>query len=163
MYRFSPGQINGGGPELDLAQQKSWHNYLTTVLRMSTLLNRKLTDAHGISLDDVRLLSLLDSAPEGSVQMGELVEALPSLPSRLTRQVRRLEEENLVQRTTSPHDRRRVIATITEAGRILVGEAMTTYANEVQTHFLGPLTRPQIAAMGTTCRQIGDALKSAQR
>ena len=163
MSRFSPGQINGGGPELDLAQQKSWQNYLTTVLRMSTLLNRKLTDAHGVSLDDVRLLSLLDSAPDGSVQMGELVDALPSLPSRLTRQVRRLEVIELVQRTTSPQDRRRVIATITEAGRALVAEAMTTYANEVQTHFLGPLTRPQIAAIGTTCRQIGDALKTAQR
>lgn len=163
MARFSPGQINGGGPELDLAQQKSWHNYLTTVLRMSTLLNRRLTDTHGVSLDDVRLLSLLNNAPDGSVQMGELVEALPSLPSRLTRQVRKLEEEGLVRRTTSPQDRRRVIATITKAGRTLVEQAMTTYANEVRTHFLDPLTRPQIAAMGTTCRQISDALKPSPR
>lgn len=163
MTRPSSGQYNGGESELDLAQQKSWHNYLTTVLRMSTLLNRRLTDAHGLSLDDVRLLSLLANAPEGSVQMGELAEALPSLPSRLTRQVRRLEEEELVERTTSPHDRRRVIATITQTGRTLVEQAMITYADGVQTHFLGPLTRPQIAAMGTTCRQISDALKPSQQ
>ncbi|KLO27666.1 hypothetical protein ABW16_15560 [Mycolicibacter heraklionensis] len=163
MVRFYPDQNNGGAVELDLAQQKSWHNYLTTVLRMMTALNRKLTEAHQLSLDDVRLLNLLDSATDGSVQMGELVEALPSLPSRLTRQVRRLEDGGLVQRATSPNDRRRVITTITPAGRTVVGQAMITYSNEVQAHFLNPLTRPQVTAMATTCRQIGDALKLSER
>lgn len=163
MFRFNPGRNNGGVPELDLAEQKSWNNYLTTVLHMTTVLNRQLTDTHRLSLDDVRLLSLLDNATDGSVQMGDLAEALPSLPSRLTRQVRRLEGEGLVQRATSPKDRRRVITSITPAGRTSVEQAMLTYANEIRTHFLGPLTRPQITAMAATCGQIGDALKRPQR
>lgn len=159
MAGFIPGRINGETPELDLAQQKSMQNYLTTVLRMNLVLNRQLTDEHQVSLADVHLLDVLNNAPDGSVQMGELADALATPPSRLTRQVRRLENQGLVLRTVSPHDRRRVVATITEPGRTLVDQAMITYAQAVRTHFLGPLTRPQIAAMANTCRQISDGLK----
>ncbi len=163
MDSFASTRSTGGVPELSLAEQKSWQHYLSTVLHMTTLLNRQLSNVHQLSLADVQLLDLLGNAPTGSIQMGELAAALPSLPSRLTRQVRRLESAGLVERTVSPHDRRRVLAAITESGRSLVEEAMITYANEVRTHFLGPLTRPQITAVATTCKQIGDALKRPRR
>ena len=55
------------------------------------------------------------------------------------------------------------LATITEAGRTVVEQALSTYANEVRTNFLGPLTRPQIVAMASTCRQITDGLKRPKR
>lgn len=163
MDGFISGSINGAAMELSLAEQKSWQNYLAAVLHMNTTLNRELSTTHQLSLADVQLLDLLANTPDGSIQMGELAIALMALPSRLTRQVRRLEGEGLVARTTSPHDRRRVLATITEAGRALMEQAMITYSNEVRTHFLGPLTRPQITAMATTCGQIGDALKRPTR
>lgn len=159
MSSFNPGRIGGGPPELDLAEEKSWQNFLTAVLRMNTALNRELNDAHRLSLADVQLLSLLGNSQAGSIQMGNLADALSSPPSRLTRQVRRLEDQGFVERAVSPHDRRRVVASITETGRTLVEQAMVTYANEVRTHFLAPLTKPQIAAMAASCRQIGDSLK----
>lgn len=159
MAGFIPGRAGRGASELDLAEHKSWQNYLATVLRMSTLLNRELTDSHQLSLADVRLLDLLEHAPTGSVQMGNLAGTLASLPSRLTRQIKRLEDRGLVLREVSPHDRRCVMATITDMGRTLVERAMITYSNVVRTHFLGPLTSPQIAATAGTCRQIGESLK----
>ncbi|WP_067974347.1 MarR family winged helix-turn-helix transcriptional regulator [Mycolicibacter icosiumassiliensis] len=161
MACFLPGRT--GVPKLDLAEHKSWQHYLATVLHMTTLLNRELLDAHQLSLADLQLLDLLDTSPAGSVQMGELPEALDSLPSRLTRQIKKLEERGLVQRTLDPHDRRRVMATITATGKTLLEQTLITYTNAVRTHFLGPLTRPQIAAMATTCRQIGDGLKGPGR
>lgn len=82
MAGFVPGRSVRGASELDLAEHKSWHNYLATVLRMSTLLNRELTDSHELSLADVRLLDLLEHAPARSVQMGDLADALAALPSR---------------------------------------------------------------------------------
>ena len=36
---------------------------------------------------------------------------------------------------------------------------MVTYAEAVREHFLGPLSRPQMAAMGENCRRISAALK----
>lgn len=159
MARLVPGRNIGGSPELDLAEQKSWQNYLATALRMNAMLNRKLDDMHGLSLSDVQLLALLDGCADSGLQMGDLAEALPSPPSRLTRQVRRLENQELVQRAVSPHDRRRVVASITGAGRTVVQNALITYESEVRAHFLGPLTRPQIAAMAASCRLISDGLK----
>ncbi|WP_409436880.1 MarR family winged helix-turn-helix transcriptional regulator [Mycobacterium sp. SMC-14] len=163
MDSFISGPIDGAAMELSLAEQKSWQNYLAAVLHMNTTLNRQLTTTHQLSLADVQLLELLANAPDGNIQMGQLAVASMALPSRLTRQVRRLEGDGLVERTTSPHDRRRVLAAITETARTLMEEAMVTYANEVRTYFLSPLTRPQVAAVATTCGQIDEALRRSMR
>ena len=153
-----PGRAGRSADELDSAEQKSWQNYLVTVLRMTTVLNRELHDVHQLSLDDVRLLNLLEVSATGSIPMAKLTEALAAPPSRLTRQIRRLDERGLVLRDVSPQDRRRVLVTITAAGRTVVQQAMITYANAVRTHFLGPLTRAHMTAVAATCSQISNAL-----
>jgi DNA-binding MarR family transcriptional regulator len=146
-------------PGLDIAEQKSWQNFLDSTLRLSATLNRRLCEAHDLSLFDVRVLDMLDHAPSGSVRMGDLAEALASLPSRLTRQIRRLESQGLVRREASKADRRGVVAAITADGRTAAREAMVTYAECVRTNFLGQLSRSQVAAMGENCRRISAALK----
>lgn len=153
------GRTESDMPGLDIAEQRSWQNYLDSALRIYATLNRGLTEAHDLTLVDVRLLDLLDKSPTGSVRMGDLAEALMSLPSRVTRQIRRLETAGLVTRTASPEDGRGVLATITEEGREVVEKAMVTYCQGVRTHFLSQLSRPQVAAMGENCRRITSALK----
>lgn len=150
-------------PGLDIAEQKSWQNFLDSALRISTMLNRRLTDAHQLSLFAVRVLDMLDNAPSGCARMGDVAEALPSLPSRLTRQIRRLEVQGLVRREASQDDRRGVVATITDDGRTAARQAMVTYAQGVQSYFLDPLSPPQIAVMGENCRRISAALKLSER
>ena len=39
-------------------------------------------------------------------------------------------------------------------GALRCAEAMVTYGEGVRAHFLGKLSRPQIAAMGENCRRI---------
>ncbi|UVO13406.1 MarR family transcriptional regulator [Mycobacterium sp. SVM_VP21] len=163
MAGFVAGRAARSEPTLDLAEQKSWYNYLATVLRMTTVLNRQLTDLHQLTLADVQLLEILGEAAAGSVRMGDLASSLVLLPSRLTRQVRRLEDRGLVVRAVNPQDRRCVVVTITDMGRNLLGQAMITYANAVRAYFLAPLSRPQVAATATACRQIGEALKRPGR
>jgi|SRR5581483_4671670 len=163
MAALIAGRTASEMPGLDIAEQKSWQNFLDSTLRLYTTLNRQLADAHQLSLFDVRVLDMLDSAPTGCARMGDLAEALPSLPSRLTRQIRRLEGQGLVRREASPDDRRGVVAAITDDGRALARRAMVTYAEGVRTHFLGHLSRAQIAAMGENCRRISAALKLSDR
>jgi DNA-binding MarR family transcriptional regulator len=110
----------------------------------------------------VRLLDMVDNSATGSARMGDLADGLMSLPSRVTRQIRRLELQGLVCRGASPDDGRGVLASITEAGRAAVTEAMLTYGQGVRAHFLGRLTRPQIAAMGENCRRISVGLKAGE-
>ena len=103
-------------PGLDIAEQRSWQNFLDSALRMYATLNRSLVDAHHLTLNDVRLLDMLDKSATGSARMGDLADGLMSLPSRVTRQIRRLELQGLVRRGASPDDGRGVLASITEKG-----------------------------------------------
>ncbi len=149
-------------PGLDIAEHKAWQNFLDSTLRLHGTLNRRLTEVHQLSMFDLRVLDMLDHAPTGCARMGDLAEALASLPSRLTRQVRRLEAQGLVGRKTSPDDRRGVVAAITDDGRAVAREAMTTYAEGIRAHFLGPLSRSQVVAVGENCRRISAALKRCE-
>ena len=148
-------------PGLDLAEMRSWQNFLEAALRMSAMLNRGLVESHKLTLVDVRLLDLLNKAPGGAARMGDLADGLMSLPSRVTRQIRRLETAGLVRREASPDDGRGVVATITDEGRMAVTQAMVTYGVCVKAHFLGQLSRPQVAALGENCRRINAGLKVA--
>lgn len=147
-------------PGLDIAEQRSWQNFLEAALRLYGTLNRGLSDQHQLSLVDVRLLEILHRSETGSARMGDLAEQLLALPSRMTRQIRRLEAAGLVRREASPDDGRGVLAGITDAGRAVVEEAMVTYANGVRELYLGPLTRPQMSGMGENCRRISASLKT---
>ncbi len=124
---------------LDIAEQRSWQNFLDAALRLYGTLNRGLVDKHKLSLVDVRLLEILDNSETGAARMGDLADQLMSLPSRVTRQIRRLETAGLVRREASPpDDGRGVLASITDLGREVVEDAMLTYAKGVRDNFLTP-------------------------
>lgn len=154
------GRTASDTPGLDIAEQRAWQNFLDAALRMYATLNRSLVDEHQLTLNDVRLLDLLAGSPNGAARMGGLAEALMSLPSRVTRQMNRLEKQGLVGRRASPGDGRGVLASITAEGRVALRAAMKTYGATVRTHFLDSLTRPQVAAVGENCRRITEGLKS---
>jgi DNA-binding MarR family transcriptional regulator len=155
------GRTASDMPGLDIAELRSWQNFLEAALRLSATLNRGLVEVHKLTLVDVRLLDMLAKSSTGSARMGDLAEGLMSLPSRITRQIRRLENQGLVRRQASPDDGRGVLATITDEGRSVVKQALVTYGQGVRMHFLGQLSRPQVAAMGENCRRINAALKVA--
>jgi DNA-binding MarR family transcriptional regulator len=157
------GRMAGDMPGFDIAELKSWQHFLDCGLRLYAILNRCLADEHNLSLFDVRVLDMLGNAAEGSARMGDLAEALPALPSRLTRQIGRLESQGLVLRRTSPDDRRGVVAVITDSGRLVSRRAMITYAQSVRSYYLAQLSRKQIAAMGENCRRISVGLKESDR
>lgn len=145
-------------PGLDIAEQKSWQNYLTATLRLYSTLNRRLIKAHQLPMADLRLLQTLRVNAENGFRMGDLAATLRALPCRLTRQTRRLEAQGLVQRHISPQDRRGVVVAITDAGRQLADAAMVTYAQNVRSVFLDCLSRAQIGAMKQRCDRIGTRL-----
>jgi DNA-binding MarR family transcriptional regulator len=149
-------------PGLDIAEQRAWQNFLDAALSLYGTLNRELVDGHRLTLNDVRLLDVLDRSPTGSARMGDLADELMSLPSRVTRQTHRLETHGLVTRCSSPEDGRGVLATITDDGRRQLRSALATYGDGVRTHFLSRLSRAQTAAIGENCRRISTALRSTE-
>ncbi|MGV0593113.1 MarR family winged helix-turn-helix transcriptional regulator [Mycolicibacterium porcinum] len=137
----------------------SWHDYLDTAIRAYHALNRALHTAHALSLLDVILLDFLMKSPDGTARMGDLAQAVVLMPGRVTQQVRRLEAQGLLRRTTSERDRRSVLAQITPAGRSRMRLALRTYAGWVRIHYLDPLSRRQLTAIGDSCRRISTGLR----
>lgn len=148
-------------PALDDTEQRSWQHFLDAAMRLYILLNRKLMDVHKLTLFDVLLLEMLAKSGSGSARMGDLAHALMLTPSRVSQQIRRLESQGLVQRSTSNRDRRGVVATITHDGLARIRPALVTYAQAVRTHYLDQLSRPQMAALGDGSRRINSGMNLA--
>ncbi|WP_319452598.1 MULTISPECIES: MarR family winged helix-turn-helix transcriptional regulator [unclassified Mycobacterium] len=160
MGEQTTGRTASAMPGLDVAEQRAWQNFLDAALRVYATLNRSLVDQHHLTLNDVRLLDVLIRSPGGSARMGDVADELMSLPSRVTRQIHRLETQNLVQRISSPDDGRGVLACITDQGRQALAAAMVTYGQGVRNHFLGKLSRTQVSALEVSCHRVGEALKA---
>jgi DNA-binding MarR family transcriptional regulator len=156
-YRRTASEL----PGLDIAQQKSWQNYLHAALRFHTAVDRRLSDAHQLSVIDVRVLDILDKSPDGAVRMGDLADALGANPHHMTKRIHRLEERDLVRRESNSEDRRCVVARITDDGRRVARHATLDYAEGVRTHLVGALSRRQLATLGEGCRRINSGLKSS--
>jgi len=73
-------------------------------------------------------------------------------PASVTNAIKRLEDRGLVQRHLSPTDRRVVLATITDDGRVVATEA-TDALNEAA-FGMSCVTREQAADMTSVLREI---------
>src|SRR5689334_6913671 len=134
------GRSASDTPGLDMSEQRAWQNFLDAALRLYATMNRSLVDKHKLTLNDVRLLDLLAASPAGAARMGDLAESLMSLPSRVTRQINRLEKQGLVTRGASPEDGRGVLAFISPQGRDALSSAQQTYGAAVREHFVDRLS-----------------------
>ncbi|CQD15941.1 MarR family winged helix-turn-helix transcriptional regulator [Mycolicibacterium conceptionense] len=147
-------------PGLDLAEQRSWQNYLEAALRFETETNRRLANAHQLSVLDLRVLDALRKSDGAFVRMGNLAAATGALPGHLTKRVQGLEKRLLVRRERCTQDRRSVLATITDRGNETASQAIATYAECVKRDLVGSLSRTQLAAIEVNCRRISHGLNT---
>lgn len=147
-------------PGLDIAEQRSWQNYLYAALRFHVAMDRCLSDAHQLSVIDLRVLDILDKSAEGAARMGDLADALAANPHHVTKRIHRLEERRLVQREPNSDDRRGVLARITDNGRRVAGHATRIYAQGVRTHLIGSLSRRQLITLEENSRRINSGLQA---
>lgn len=148
-------------PGLDENENRTWAHFLESATLVIDELNQQLMSCHGMSLADVQLLDLLATSKKGSARVGDIVDELIVSPSTLTGQITRLEEAGLVRRGASSKDRRRVLITLTPAGRRRLEPVLVTYASFVRMNFLNPMTRRQMLAVGDNSRRISEGLKGA--
>jgi DNA-binding MarR family transcriptional regulator len=149
-------------PGLNEAELLSWQEFTEASTRLYAALNSELVNTFGLTLLDVMLLRLVANADKGSARMGGLAHALAVSPSRVSQRAQRLESEGLLRRNKSPDDRRVVMATITPHGRTVLKPALTTYAKGVRSLYLNRLSRREMAALGDSCRRVGDPLGEPQ-
>ncbi|TGD89369.1 MarR family transcriptional regulator [Mycolicibacterium sp. CH28] len=131
----------------------------SVAIMLHDVVNRGLVQHHRLTLADVHMLAYLKA--HGPSPMGAIAETLMVAPGALTQQARRLEQRRLVHRQASSDDGRRVMAMLTLDGARSLTAALKTYSGLVREHFLDELSRPQMIALGDSCRRISARLKGA--
>jgi DNA-binding MarR family transcriptional regulator len=91
-------------------------------------IERRLEAAHGLSVREFSLLTVLDRQEQGRhLQMRQVAEAIVLSQSATTRLVTRMEDRGLLQRTICADDRRGIYTDVTESGRKLLADATPTH------------------------------------
>lgn len=141
-------------PLLSDSQTAAWTSYQRLRLRLTERLNRELTQKTGLSEADFEILTALTESPDDTVRALALRCGLEWEKSRLSHQLRRMEERGLVTREECIEDNRGSVIRVTDLGRKLAAEARICYEHAVQHYVVDVLTADQLQALGIISERI---------
>jgi DNA-binding MarR family transcriptional regulator len=114
-----------------------------------------------LSYVQFQILARLNDSPTGQHRMTDLADGVVYSRSGLTYQAGQLEKAGLITRAPSPDDERSTTVTITDAGRARVAQVMPGHIEVVRHLLLDPLSRKDVAALGTVLTQVRDHMRAA--
>jgi DNA-binding MarR family transcriptional regulator len=109
--------IIAAGMRVDTELVDIWRELLERHARTTAALERRLQHEHGLGVSEYEVLERLAASDDDERRMQELAEAVHLSQSALSRVVARLESDGLVHRGMCPHDRRGIVACLTDMGR----------------------------------------------
>src|SRR3954447_16666981 len=142
-------QTPDGLKYLPPAREAAWIGLLQAHTELTRAIDAALSARHGLSLSAYEVLSRLAHADGGHLRMSMLAERSGLSLSRVSRVIDALEQREYVARRSCPGDSRVVHATITPAGRALVGEAQETFFEVVEQGFLARLSCEEVRVLGS--------------
>jgi DNA-binding MarR family transcriptional regulator len=128
-------------------EMKAWRNFVTAIGPLMDAFSRDL-EPFGLTLGDYEVLVHLSEADARQMRMCDLADALRLSPSGLTRRLDGLVRHGLVERRSSPTDRRVMHARLTDAGFELMKRAAPDHVASVRRHLLAPLGAGQVDQLG---------------
>ncbi|WP_407663916.1 MarR family winged helix-turn-helix transcriptional regulator [Mycolicibacterium sarraceniae] len=123
-------------------QQLIWRNYLELGTRLQVAMNRQLQARCGLSLADYEVLVALSE--RGPVRVLGLAAALGWEQSRVSHQLRRMRDRDLLERRDSTEDRRGATVEITVAGREALASAAPDHVALVRSVLFDEMTPAQL-------------------
>ncbi|NMN98539.1 MarR family winged helix-turn-helix transcriptional regulator [Antrihabitans stalactiti] len=137
---------------------RSWRAYIAGNQRLMDQMNKDLQAKHDMTLAEYRILIMLSEAPGNSLRMSDLADGVLSSRSRLTHQIRRMEEQGMVRRSTCEDDGRGVLAHLTDEGRRRHEEAAPTHVDGVRRNFIDLLTPEQLSIVGAVFAKVDEVI-----
>lgn len=142
---------------------RAWRAFLAAGALVNRRLDQQLKADVGLSHPQYEILVLLAAAPEQSMRMTELADAVLNSKSRLTYQITQLEQAGLVCRGSCAGDERGVIASLTDAGRELLERAAPGHVAAVRAALIDVLTAEQLAALADGLGEVAGRLRDRGR
>jgi DNA-binding MarR family transcriptional regulator len=143
---------------LTATEQSAWRGYLDMHAKLNARLNREMQEQSGISITDFSVLVQLSEHPDARMRVLELARALRWEKSRLSHQLTRMEQRQLVARSNCSEDRRGAFVVLTDHGRDVVEAAAPQHVESVRRYVFDEITPDQVAALDEIARTVGARL-----
>lgn len=139
---------------LNRREQQAWVTLVTAMELLNRTLDQQLRADAGLSHVQYGILARLAGAPDGSMRMLALAEAMAVLKSGLTYQIVQLEKDGLVSRAACASDDRGVIAAITPKGIEVMRRAAPGHVSLVRELVIDALTPQQLGSLAEGLAEV---------
>jgi len=122
--------------------------------QLGVRLNRLLLQDSGLTGADYEILAVLSADPAGRMPAQDLCGLLQWEKSRLSHQVRRMQEQELIAREPNPADGRSAMICLLPAGRRAIENAAPQHVQNVRRHFIDLLTPAELDTLAALNERI---------
>ncbi|MBV9794876.1 MAG: winged helix-turn-helix transcriptional regulator [Actinobacteria bacterium] len=129
---------------LDSREDRAWRAFRHAHHRLTARLDRHLLQDSGLTEADYEILSVLSGHPTGHLPAQELAAVVQWEKSRLSHQVRRMQERGLIVREPNPADGRSALICLLPAGRRAIEEAAPQHVANVRRNFIDLFTPAEL-------------------
>jgi DNA-binding MarR family transcriptional regulator len=134
---------------LDEREARLWQAYRDLQRELRNALDRQLVRDARLSGAEYALLVPLSDTPGGLLRARDLGRLVGWDRSRISHQLRRMEQRGLVSREPCPDDARGSMVRLTPAGRSAIKAAAPKHVTTVRRFFLDPLSDDEIDTLTT--------------
>ncbi|MFG2375319.1 MarR family winged helix-turn-helix transcriptional regulator [Streptomyces sp. NPDC048504] len=146
---------------LDDGETARWIAWKQANEAVSAAVAQEIQTAAGLSVADFSVLSRVVENGDGRMAQQELVTMLGWQRARLSRQLSRMTDRELLEREAAPAGRRFVTAT--DAGRSALAAARPAHARAVRRALLGLATAPDHDAFWSVIQDIAQTARHQDR
>jgi DNA-binding MarR family transcriptional regulator len=139
---------------LDPREDRAWRAFMHAHHQLSVRLNRLLTLDAQLTLPDYEILAVLSEHPGGRMAAQELCTLLRWEKSRLSHQVRRMQDQGLIVREPNPADGRSAMIVLLPAGRRAIEDAAPEHVRNVRRDFIDLFTPAELDTLAALNEQI---------
>ncbi len=135
-------------------EDHAWRSFKHAHHQLAIRLNQHLLQDSGLTGADYEILAVLSANPAGRMPAQELCSLLQWEKSRLSHQVRRMQEQGLIVREPNPADGRSVMICLLPAGRRAIEDAAPQHVHNVRQHFIDLFTPAELDTLATLNERV---------
>ncbi len=147
---------------LDDVETRAWRALLEVGSGLFDLLSADLKAAAGLTLEDYEVLHLLSEAPERSMRVGTLANAMLTQRTRLSQRLDRLSARGVVSRSRSVDDGRAIDVSLTASGQELLVALAPLHLTSVRSRVFDHLAASHVECLALSLQKLSDYLRTTR-